>query len=262
MYYYHEYNPDTRLTPWVKNYWSASGFASSEVIPKVFPDGCTDIIFKFDRTEGISYAGLFGMTTAFIEVDYPKSTQMFGIRFKPAGITAFTRVPLEEFTDRSVELSLVETLFDKSFYETLPEKQTIEEIVAHTNSCLLSQLPCLYHSDKQIIRAVDLISLANGQLSLANVSSDVCLCQRHFERKFKSVIGVSPKMFAKIFRFKNALQCLQKYQHKDLLTIAIECGYYDHTHLAKDFKSFTGDTPTDFRYRKSIFYAYGDEYVM
>ena len=262
MYYYQEYNPDTRLTSWVKNYWSACGFASSEVIPKVFPDGCTDIIFKFDRTEGISYAGLFGMTTAFIEVDYPTSIQMFGIRFKPAGITAFTRIPLEELTDRSVELSLVETLFDKSFYETLPEKQTVAEIVAYTNACLLSQLPYLYHSDRQIIRAVDLISLAKGQLSLASVSSDVCLCQRHFERKFKSVIGVSPKMFAKIFRFKNALQCLQKYPHKDLLTIAVECGYYDHTHFAKDFKSLTGDTPTDFRNRKSFFYAYGDGYVM
>ena len=260
MYDYQEYMPDARLTPWVKNYWSASSFVSSEVTPKVFPDGCTDIIFRFDRTAGTSYAGLFGMTTAFIEVDYPKSTQMFGIRFKPAGMTAFTRVPLDELTDRSVELALVETLFDKSFYETLPEKQSVAEIVAHTNNCLLNRYSCLYHTDRQIIRAVDLISLAKGQLSLTSVASDVCLCQRHFERKFKSVVGVSPKMFARIFRFKYALLCMQKYPHKDLLTIAVESGYYDHTHLVKDFKSFTGDTPTDFRQRKSIFYAYGDEY--
>jgi AraC-like DNA-binding protein len=261
MYYYHEYSPDTRLTPWVKNYWSASGFASREVTSKVFPDGCTDIIFKFDRTAGTSYADLFGTMTTFIEVDYPKSTQMFGIRFKPAGITAFTRVPVEELTDRSVELSLVETLFDKSFYEALPEKQSVAEIVAHTNSCLINQLSCLYHSNRQIIRAVDLISLAKGQLSLAAVASDVCLCQRHFERKFKSSVGVSPKMFAKIVRFKHVLQCMQKYPHKDLLTIAVESGYYDHTHLIKDFKLLSGDTPNDFRQKKSIFYAYGDEYI-
>jgi len=105
-----------------------------------------------------------------------------------------------------------------------------------------------------------LINFSKGQLSLADVASDVCLCQRHFERKFKSAIGVSPKMFAKIFRFNYALQCMKKYPHKDLLTIATECGYYDHTHLAKDFKSLTGDTPSDFRQKKSIFYAYGEEY--
>lgn len=262
MYYYHEYTPDIRLTPWVKNYWTANGFVSSEVIPKVFPDGCTDIIFTFGGTKGISYAGLFGTMTTFVEVDYPKSTQMFGIRFKPAGITAFTRVPMEKLTDRSVDLSLIETLFEKSFYETLPEKQSVAEIVMHTNSSLLNRLSCLYQSDRQIICAVDLISHAKGQLSLASVATDVCLCQRHFERKFKSVIGVSPKMFAKIFRFKNALQCMQKYPSKDLLTIAVESGYYDHTHLIKDFKSLSGDTPNAFRQKKSIFYAYGDEYII
>jgi transcriptional regulator GlxA family with amidase domain len=183
----------------------------------------------------------------FIGVDYPQSTQMFGIRFKPAGITAFTRVPLDELTDRSVELSLVETLFDKSFYETLPKKQSVAEIVAHTNSCLLNRFSCLYHTDRQILRAIDLICLAKGQLSLTCVASDVCLCQRHFERKFKSATGITPKMFAKIFRFKYAMQCLRNYPHKDLLTIAIESGYYDHTHLIKDFKSLSGEAPSDFR---------------
>ncbi len=261
MYYYQEYIPDTRLAPWVKNYWLANGFVDSEVMPKVFPDGCTDIIVKFDRIRRTSNADLFGITTSFIEVNQPTSMQMFGIRFKPAGITAFTRVPMEELADRSVELSLIDTLFDQSFYAALPEKKSVEEIIAHTNSCLLKQLSRLYHADRQIIRAVELISHAKGQLSLADVASDVCLCQRHFERKFKSVIGVSPKMFAKIFRFKNALQSMQKYPHKDLLTIAVECGYYDHTHLAKDFKLLTGDTPKDFRQRKSIFYAYGEEYI-
>ena len=247
MYDYQEYNPDTRLTPWVKNYWSANSFVNSKITPKVFPDGCTDIIFKFDKTSGASYAGIFGTMTSFIEVDYPTSMQMFGIRFKPAGIAAFTRIPIEEFTDRSVELALIKTLFAPSFYEALPEKQSMTEIVAHTNHCLIKQLPSLYPSDRQIIRAVDLISLTKGQLSLAGVAFEVCLCQRHFERKFKSTIGVSPKMFAKIFRFKQAMQCLRNYPQKDLLTIAIECGYYDHTHLIRDFKLLSGETPTGFR---------------
>ncbi len=204
---------------------------------------------------------IFSDTTTFIEVDYPASTHMFGIRFKPAGISAFTRIPVNELTNRSVDLALLETLFDQSFYEALPEKQSFAEIVAHTNSCLINQLPRLYCSDKQIIHAVDLISLANGQSNLVGIASDVCLSQRHFERKFKSAIGISPKMFAKIFRFKHAVKCLHNSQ-KDLAAIAEECGYYDYTHLQKDFKSLSGDTPTDFRTKKSIFYAHSDEYIV
>jgi len=257
---YQEYTPNIRLTPWVKNYWSASGFTNNELIPKIFPDGCSYIIFKFDRTVGTSYSYLLGMRTAFVEAYYPQSTQLFGVCFKPAGLTAFTRVPLEELTDRRVEIAFVETLFDKSFYETLSEKKSIAEIIAHTNSCLLKRFSCFYPADRQIIRAVDLINLSKGKLSLADVASNVCLCQRHFERKFKSVIGVSPKMFAKILRFNYALQCMKNYPDKDLLSIAIECGYYDYTHLAKDFKLLAGDTPSDFRQKKSIFYVYGEEY--
>ena len=258
MYYYKEYNPDIRLTPWVKNYWYATDFEHTEVTPKIFPDGCTYIIFKFDGTVGTSNAYLLGMRTAFIEVDYPKSTQLFGVCFKPAGITAFTRISLEELTDRRAELALVETLFDKSFYETLPEKRSIEEIIAHANNSLLKRFSCLYPVESQIIRAVDLIRLANGQSNLAGIASDICLSQRHFERKFKSAIGVSPKMFAKIFRFNNALQCMQKHQYADFLSIAVNCGYYDRTHFAKDFKLLTGETPTDFR-KKSIFYVSGED---
>jgi AraC-like DNA-binding protein len=246
MYYYNEYNPDMQLTHWVETYWAAGGFINSEDITKILPDGCVDIIFMLDKKKGSFYTGIVGTMTTFFEMDY-QSVQMFGIRFKPAGITAFTRVPVEEFTDRNVELGLVETLFDKSFRETLVEKQSVTEIVAYTNHCLINLLPRLYHSDRQIIRAVDLIYLAKGQLSLATVASDVCLCQRHFERKFKSAIGISPKLFAKIFRFKHALRCLENCPHKDLLTVAVECGYYDHSHLIKDFKMLSGDAPTDFR---------------
>ena len=262
MYNYQEYNPDTRLTPWIKNYWSADRFFEGHVTSKVFPDGCVDIIFTFDKTKGYAYANLFGTTTSFIEVDCPQSTQMFGIRFKPAGITAFTRIPIHELTNQSVDLNVLETLFEKSFYETLPEKQTFAEIVAHTNRCLLKQLPRLYLSNEQIAHAVDRISLTHGRLNLAEMASEVCLCQRHFERKFKSAIGISPKMFAKILRFNYAVKYLHNHIDKDLETIAEECGYYDYTHLQKDFKSLSGDTPSELRAKKSIFYAPDGAYFL
>jgi transcriptional regulator GlxA family with amidase domain len=185
--------------------------------------------------------------TSLLEISYPETVRMFGIRFKPAGITAFTRVSVEEFTNKKVELAQVETLFDKSFYEALPEKQSIEEIITHTENLLIKRLPCVFYPDRQIIRAVDLIYFAKGQLSPAKTASEVCLCQRHFERKFKSAIGISPKTFAKVIRFKHALRYLRNQPTEDLLTVALECGYYDHTHLIKDFKMFSGNTPTALR---------------
>jgi transcriptional regulator GlxA family with amidase domain len=172
---------------------------------------------------------------------------MFGIRFKPAGITAFTRVPVEEFTDRMVELALVETLFGASFCEALAEKRSVAEMVACADAYLIRLLPRAYGFDRQIVRAVDLICFSEGRISPVAVADDICLCQRHFERKFKAAIGVSPKLFANVFRFKRALRLLKNDPHKDLLTLAVECGYYDQSHLIRDFKRLSGDAPADFR---------------
>ncbi|MDR0420710.1 MAG: helix-turn-helix domain-containing protein [Prevotellaceae bacterium] len=246
--YYQEHYPDIRLSSLIETYWSATGLTEDEKPEKVLPDGCVDIVFTFDRTAGYVYSDIIGTMTRFLEVKYSKSVQMFGIRFKPVGITAFTHIPVDAFTDRSVELSLVETLLDKSFYETLTEKESITEIITHINSYLLHRLPYLYNTEKQIIRAANLLYLAKGQLSPADAASEVCLCLRHFERQFKSAVGVSPKTFARVVRFNHARRFLSAYPQKDLLTAAVECGYYDHTHLIKDFKMLSGDTPAEFRY--------------
>jgi AraC-like DNA-binding protein len=245
---YKEYKPNALLSPYIETYWISDWFAVEGESHKILPDGCVDIIFSFDRAKDTSYAGIIGTMTTFLNVSYPNSTQMFSIRFRSMGITAFTRVPVEEFTDKNVELSSVETLFCKSFYETLPDIQSTEEIIKHTDDYLISRLPHLYQYDRQIIRAIDLIYLAKGQLSLSETASEVCLCQRHFERKFKSAIGVSPKTFARIIRFRNTLRYLRDYPNKDLSSIAIECGYYDHTHLIKDFRILSGNTPDNIRH--------------
>ena len=187
MYDYQEYNPDRQLTPWVKNYWIADGFIDGEILPKVFPDGCTDIIYIYDKTKGTSYTGIFGTMTRFIEVEFSASTLMFGIRFKPAGITAFTRVHIDEFTDWSVDLTLVETLFDKSFYEALPEKQSIREIITHTDNYLLSRLPFLHNSEKQIIRAIDLIY--NPAIDFDNVFSSTWIMKFVQIKKVTAIAG-------------------------------------------------------------------------
>jgi len=244
---YKEYHPNTLLSRYIEHYWVSDDFGGEMEFHKIIPDGCVDIIFTFDKTKEICYANIIGAMTSFHEVSYAQNVQVFGICFKPAGITAFTRVPVNEFTNRDVDLTLVNTLIDKSFSETLLEKQHVQEIIAHTDNYFISRLPILYRPEYQIFHAVDLIYDAKGQITPAKIATEVCLCQRHFERKFKSAIGFSPKTFAKIIRFKHALKCLRNNPCQDLLTIAVECGYYDHTHLIKDFKTFSGNTPKTLR---------------
>jgi AraC-like DNA-binding protein len=244
---YREYRPAAPLAPYIEAYWLGDALAGEGETYRVFPDGCVDIIFHIDRTGSALSAGIIGAMTTYINVSHQSGIQMFGIRFKPAGITAFTRVPVDEFTDRSVELTSAETLFCASFHEALSGKKSAEELIKHTDGYLLSRLPYTYRQDGRIVRAVDLISLAKGRLSVSEAAGEVCLCRRHFERNFKASVGVSPKTFAGIIRFKHALRYLRSHPARDLLSAAVEYGYYDHSHLIKDFKSMSGNTPGDIR---------------
>lgn len=82
--------------------------------------------------------------------------------------------------------------------------------------------------------------------SLDWFAKEACLCHRQFDRKFKERIGVNPKLFTRIIRFHAAYRMKNRYPAKDWLTIALHCGYYDYQHLVRDYKEFTGSTPTEF----------------
>jgi AraC-like DNA-binding protein len=257
MYNYQEYNPHSRLSTWIRGYWSATEFSTGKVTPQIFPgDSDIDLIFTIDKTKGIAYSNLFGLLTKTIDVEHSSSEMiMFGIYFKPVAITAFTRIPVSEFTDREIELALLETLFDRSFYDELPQLQAIDEMIAHTNRYLLKLLPRLRTPDPRIVRAVNLLEFTKGKLDISQLASDVCLSQRQLERSFKTGIGVSPKMLARAFRFNYAQKYLIANPHKSLVEIAETCGYYDHTHFINEFKSLAGDTPALFLKEKWDYYA-------
>jgi len=64
--------------------------------------------------------------------------------------------------------------------------------------------------------------------------------------KFEERTGVSPKMFDRITRFDRVYKLRNNRPDLDWLSIALNCGYYDYQHLAKDYRDFTGTTPVSF----------------
>ena len=46
-------------------------------------------------------------------------------------------------------------------------------------------------------------------------------------------------------RFERAVEHLRA--GADLADLALDCGYYDQAHFNRDFRAFTGATPTAFR---------------
>ncbi|MDR1504298.1 MAG: helix-turn-helix domain-containing protein [Prevotella sp.] len=239
---YIEYQPHPFLSQYIETYWSSTDFAEKEVKRRVLPDGCVDIIFSFHQQ---SLPHIVGTMTTFLEVEYLGEVRFIGIRFKPGGITAFTRVPVNEFTDSRVELFSTESVFDKSFSEDIAWERSTTDILSFVDNYLLSRIPKLSLLDERVDYAVSLIKQGKGNIPIPLIAEQACLSKRQFERRFLAGIGISPKAFSRIIKFKNTHHLLKSGANQSLFDLAVDCGYYDHAHLIKEFKRLSGSLPSE-----------------
>lgn len=65
---------------------------------------------------------------------------------------------------------------------------------------------------------------------------------RQFERRFITLLGISPKVYARILRFEAALY-RKSVTGRNWTTIAHDLGYHDQMHMVHDFESLAGESP-------------------
>ncbi|MDR6549157.1 helix-turn-helix domain-containing protein [Paenibacillus qinlingensis] len=196
------------------------------------------------KADLLGTSGLTGLQTTFREYLSTGSVGTIIIRFKPGGLKAFTPYPIHEFQDANIDLHLIFKLHLVSEMEQrLSEATTIADRVAIVQAFLLLTLE--HQSEEQlIVQAARQIQQQKGAVSIKQLADDFWVGKRTLERKFKAIIGITPKKFANIVRFQHTLQ-LKKSGH-DYLDIVHACHFNDHAHFAHDFKAFTGCTPEQF----------------
>jgi AraC-like DNA-binding protein len=87
---------------------------------------------------------------------------------------------------------------------------------------------------------------AAERLTSANVNAvavDLRVSERHLRRVFRETVGVSPKTFARLARFRRALRAAREDDHASWASIATAAGYYDQAHLIAEFRVIAGVTP-------------------
>jgi len=79
--------------------------------------------------------------------------------------------------------------------------------------------------------------------NIDNVAARYGISSRYLQKIFIQYGGLTPNLFCKINRFTKSLQLVAK-KESTLTSIAYQCGYFDQSHFIKDFRYFTGTTPS------------------
>ncbi len=103
--------------------------------------------------------------------------------------------------------------------------------------------------NKDLIRkAVKYINhLGSNSTTLDDVAKNVGFCTDYFNRMFRNYTGFNVMEYVKFRRLNRAARMLRTSPERDILSIALDCGYESHEGFARAFKEQYGKTPSDYR---------------
>jgi len=81
--------------------------------------------------------------------------------------------------------------------------------------------------------------------NIENVAARYGITSRYLQKIFLQYTGLTPKLYAKINRFQKSLVLVGR-GDLSLTSIAYQSGYFDQSHFIREFRSFTGITPSGF----------------
>ena len=96
-------------------------------------------------------------------------------------------------------------------------------------------------NDELVTTAVELIKEHSGNIKITRLAQKLNISQSQLEKRFRRIVGASPKKFASIVRIRHVMTLGRDYI--SMTQLALEAGYFDQAHFIKAFKSFTGVTP-------------------
>ncbi|HUC82100.1 MAG TPA: AraC family transcriptional regulator, partial [Flavisolibacter sp.] len=174
--------------------------------------------------------------------------RFFSIQFQPTGFYRIFGIPAVVFTNLMVQSP---EDCKKSFlflYEQLRETREINDMKTRCENYLLRELVSSTAKDPYngILFIASRIVKSVGWLPVEKLASEANMSLKTFERKFTEQVGVRPKLYNRIVRFNKALAMKRGSPSPHWTSIAHACGYFDQMHFIKDFKLFSGVTPTDF----------------
>lgn len=197
-----------------------------------------------DGEEVIPANVVSGLRRSARQLYYSKTTANLIVAFKEGGFAGFTKIPSHELFGQSVSSENVFHLTElNEISERLAEARTNRDRINVMEAFLLRKL-ILRRPDPVVANAIQRVKQQNGVIRIKDLATALHVSQDPFEKRFRALIGATPKQYASIVRLRNLIR---KYSPNASLTEAsYEAGYFDQSHFIKDFRLFTGQAPKDF----------------
>jgi len=263
---YLERIPAAPLGQCIRALWYARAGDVTRHRERILPSGCVQIIlslsrdFILDSLEGSSEcrvkpALVVGARSVYEIVDSSDMADLIGIVFEPGGFPAFALDAADRFSNRSVALEDIWGSDAERLRDRLKEIGTPQErldcMERYLRGNFGERLLKLGRSP-EVNFALRFFAELPSAASVRETARQIGWSERRFSQVFREEVGLAPKVWCRVQRFQRAVKQLHAGVEVRWAELALDCGYYDQSHFANEFRAFSGVDVSTYSARRTM----------
>lgn len=245
----------TALSALVESVWLFDGSLRRREL--YYPTGTLDLLVQLDESPSFRVvdgqpaatcpqSALAGLLVAPMIIETPAATsRLVGVRLRPAGAASLFDMPLHVLTGTAVDLHDLIGAEAGRLTARLHEARTDTDRLRVMARWVTDRLADRSGVERSVAFAVSAMERTGGRMPVASIVERTGSSPKRFVREFERQVGVKPKFYSRIVRFRSLVAELPG-SDGSLSQAAIAHGYYDQAHMNADFREFTGMSPRRF----------------
>jgi AraC-like DNA-binding protein len=258
---YFRRRPHPLLSRHINYYWCVSDTPRRESV-HVVPSGTLEVVFNLggdkNRIGGPSEPTSFtpyadavvsGAQGRYFVIDVRAHASLIGVHFRPGGAFALLGVPPGALSDAHANLDAVWGARASELLERLRATVNLEARFRILDGEFLQRLRGAAMPRDEVCFALRRLGGTNARVD--SVAAEVELSHRRFIALFAEQVSVTPKVFSRVGRFQRTWSLVRRGVSRDWAELALTGGYFDQSHLIREFVSLSGLSPTEFLQRSA-----------
>jgi methylphosphotriester-DNA--protein-cysteine methyltransferase len=190
-------------------------------------------------------AWLAGVQTGPVVTDVPRRSTVLGVRLRPAGAYALLALPMREIAGFVANLEELVGRAARELTDRCRHATSLEERFRVAAAWVAERVSRARGVTPEVAWSAAQIERTGGQVSITALREETGFSKTRLVAAFRDQIGVAPKLYARIVRFRRAAAMLEG-GAGPLTDVALAAGYYDQPHMNVEFRELSGLTPREF----------------
>jgi AraC-like DNA-binding protein len=190
---------------------------------------------------GMSLSGTYASPFA-IDAHQPK---IMGVSFLPGGAYPFFGPAAHEFASTHTPVGDIWGRDAQRLHQRLVQAPTPDDKFDILTDFLIHVAVRSFEHHPAVALALRTFERRPHRSSVAATAREADVSQKRFIRLFTDEVGMTPKLYLRVARFQRVVDGIHFAPKVDWGDVVERHGYYDQSHFIRDFKDFTGITPTE-----------------